>query len=310
MALKVTKADEIIEVKTLCTTIYSQPGLGKTSLAFTASNPLLFDFDKGAHRAANRKDVVQVGVWADVASITKDDISEYDTIILDTVGKALDSLAADIIKENSRLATGGALNQRGWGTLGVRFSAFLRKIRGYGKDVILISHMDEKADGDVIKERLKIQGGTKDLVTTDSDVMARISISNKERQLVFNPTETNLGKDPARLDFVTIPDIDKPEYRDFMAGILAQIKEKMNELSEDQIARKGEVEWFETHLPEIMTPEDINAVLGRAKSAGRDVQLLVVKRAEELGLEYDSETQGYVYLEEMADSPEEEKEDA
>lgn len=48
MALKITRSDEVIRVDTLCMTIYSQPGLGKTSLSFTASRPLLLDFDKGA----------------------------------------------------------------------------------------------------------------------------------------------------------------------------------------------------------------------------------------------------------------------
>ena len=60
MALNITKSNEVMEVKHLTTTIYSQPGLGKTSLAFTASNPLLLDFDQGAYRAVERGDVVQV----------------------------------------------------------------------------------------------------------------------------------------------------------------------------------------------------------------------------------------------------------
>ncbi len=294
MALKITKTDEVIEVKNLCVTIYSQPGLGKTSLAFTASRPLLLDFDKGAHRAVDRKDVVQVEDWRDVAGITAADIADYDTIIIDTVGKALDSLSSDIIRSNSKLSYGGALNQQGWGQLGVRFSAFLKMLRGFGKDVVLLSHMDEKPDGDTIKERLKIQGGSKDLVLTDSDVIARISIYNKERHLIFSPTDTSFGKDPASIGGLPIPEATTEAFGTCLTDIIGQIKDRLNALSETQVAHKAEVDWFKTKLPTMLSAEEINAVLGRSKKAGRDVQKMVVARAKELGFDFDPDSRQYI----------------
>ena len=293
MAIKITKADQVIEVSTLCMTIYSQPGLGKTSLAFTANKPLLLDFDKGAYRAVDRKDVVQVESWSDVAGISAADVGDYDTIIIDTVGKALDSLAADIIGGNSRLSYGGALNQQGWGQLGVRFSAFLKHLRSLGKDVVLISHMDEKQDGDAVKERLKIQGGSKDLVLTDSDVIARISIYNRERHLVFSPTETSFGKDPAGIGAMVVPDASSEAFATCLADILADTKGRLNDLSEAQVAHKAEIDWFKAKLPEMVSADEINAVLGRAKKAGRDVSSLVVARANELGFDFDADKRSY-----------------
>lgn len=294
MAIKVTRSDEAIKVETLCFTVYSQPGLGKTSLAFTASRPLLLDFDKGAHRAVDRKDTVQVSDWKDVASINAADVANYDTIIIDTVGKALDTLAQDIIRGNSRLSHGGALSQQGWGQLGVRFSAFLKMLRGFGKDVVLIAHMDEQKDGDAIKERLKISGGSKDLVLTDSDVIARISIISKQRYLVFSPTETAFGKDPAGISEMPVPDADSAEYATCLADIVARIKDKLNELSEDQVARKAEVDWFVSHLPTVEDAEGINILLTRAKAAGRDVALMVADRAATIGLVFDKEAGRYM----------------
>lgn len=298
MPLNITKSGEVIKVDAICVTIYSQPGLGKTSLAYTANRPLLLDFDKGAYRAVDRKDVVQVTDWKDVAGIAAADIAAYDTIIIDTVGKALDVLAQDIIRNNSKLGYAGALNQQGWGQLGVKFSAFLRLLRGFGKDVILIAHMDEQKDGDQIKERLKISGGSKDLVLTDSDAIARISVVNRERHLIFSPTETSFGKDPAQIDSMPIPDAIRPEYADCLARVIADIKEKLNALSEEQVARKSEVEWFAQAVPKMMDADAINAVLGRAKQAGRDVAKMVVDRATEIGLHFDPQTKAYVYIEE------------
>ena len=306
MPLKITKADEVIEVRQICMTIYSQPGLGKTSIAFTADNPLLLDFDAGSYRAVDRGDVVQVSAWDDVASIRMEDLADYDTVVIDTVGKALDALAQNIIKGNPRLSYGGALNQQGWGQLGVRFGAFLRNLRGHGKDVILLAHMDEKADGEVIKERLKIPGGSKDVVVADSDVIARISIYNKQRQLVFSPTETSFGKDPARLGMMPVPDASNADYRTCLGDVVRKVKEGLNSLSEAQIARRSEVQWFEDTLPDLMGPHDINQLLGRAKKAGPDVAKMLVQRAKDLDLEYCNETGGYVSKEDAESGEREE----
>lgn len=299
MALNITKADQVIEVTSLCTTIYSQPGLGKTSLAFTASRPLLLDFDKGAYRAVDRKDTVQIESWADVAAIAPEDLTDYDTIILDTVGKALDFLSADILEKNGRLGYAGALNQQGWGQLGVRFRQFLASLKRHGKDIVLVSHMDEKHDGEAIKERLKIQGGSKDLVLTDSDMIGRISVYNKQRQLMFSPTETSFGKDPAGFGSLIVPDAGKPEFASFLAGVLADAKAALNTLSEAQVERRSEVEWFTEHLPHVMDADGINDLLGRSKKAGKDVAKMVIARADELGLEFDPTTRKYKYLEEF-----------
>src|SRR5690606_38238567 len=52
MALKITKASDPLTVEQLIVCIYGPPGLGKTTLGFSARKPLLLDFDRGAHRAA------------------------------------------------------------------------------------------------------------------------------------------------------------------------------------------------------------------------------------------------------------------
>ncbi|MEK5761254.1 AAA family ATPase, partial [Acinetobacter variabilis] len=75
------------------------PGIGKTSLAFSATNPILFDFDKGAHRAGKyRKDTVQVNNWSEVSSLTANDLLGYDTVIVDTAGRMLDVIIAHLVK--------------------------------------------------------------------------------------------------------------------------------------------------------------------------------------------------------------------
>lgn len=307
MALKITSGLEPMTVDTLVMTVYSQPGLGKTSLAFTASNPLLLDFDRGAYRAVDRKDAVEVFAWSDVANMTAEDLRPYDTVVVDTVGKALDVLGADIINGQSKFSYNGALNQQGWGQLGVRFRSWLSKLRGFGKDVILLSHMDEKADGDTIKERLKIQGGSKDLVLTDSDVIARISINNGQRELVFSPTETSFGKDPAAIGTRPIPNASSGDFKAFAASVLSDVKTGLNSLSEEQVAMRSEVEWFENTLPDVTTTNEVNDLIGRAKKAGGAIPKMLADHARSLGFDFDAGAKKYVH-EDEDELPEDESE--
>ena len=100
MPLKIVSAAEPLPVETLVVTVYAEPGVGKTTLAFTAKKPLLLDFDKGARRAANRKDSVQIDAWADVAGLDAETLSPYSTIVVDTVGRARRSGAGHYQQES------------------------------------------------------------------------------------------------------------------------------------------------------------------------------------------------------------------
>src|SRR5258708_2400505 len=73
--LKIVKASEPMLVERINMCIYSPPGLGKSTLAFTARDPVLLDCDKGAYRAHNRKDTVPVSAWSDIESITAADLA-------------------------------------------------------------------------------------------------------------------------------------------------------------------------------------------------------------------------------------------
>src|SRR5580692_4536668 len=102
MALKIVPASDPLPVENIVLTIYAAPGLGKSSLSFTADKPLMLDFDHGSYRAATRGDSVQVASWLDVSLMTAEDLAPYDTIIVDTAGRSLDALAADIILNNPK----------------------------------------------------------------------------------------------------------------------------------------------------------------------------------------------------------------
>lgn len=292
MALKITRSSDPITVDRLNVCIYGQPGAGKTSLAFTASNPLLLDFDSGAYRAANRKDSVQIKSWQDVAAISADDLAGFDTIIVDTAGRALDSLSSDIIRRNPKAGRGGALTLQGYGTLKSEFVAFLKLLNGFGKDVVLIAHMDEQRNGDDIIERLDVQGGSKGEIYKASDAMGRIFVKGGTRQLDFTPREGSFGKNPGQLDVLEIPHPDRDPA--FLATVIQSIKDKLNTLTEEQVQARAELAKWQEAAQDAEDADGINALLPEAKDKPDAIKALVNARAKSLGLVFDAKAKQYV----------------
>ena len=294
MALKITRASDPIKVDRLNLVIYAAPGLGKTSLAFTAEKPLLLDFDNGSHRAANRKDAVVVSQWSDVAGITAEDLAPFKTVVVDTAGRALDALTADIIRVNPKHGRGGALTLQGYGELKARFGAFLKFLNTFGKDVVLIAHMDEQRSGDDVVERLDVQGGSKGEIYKAADAMGRIAIVNGQRWLRFSPTDAAFGKNPGRLEPLAIPATDSPEFDGFLARVIDTTKDRLNELSEAQQEAMTVLAAFRTDVLNAESAADVNNLMKKAKAGGDGFKALLVKRAKEIGLTFDKASAKFV----------------
>lgn len=293
MPLKIVPASEPIHVEQIVLTLYAPPGVGKTSLASSADAPLLLDTDRGSYRSAFRPDSVQPGNWGEVAGITKADVADYRTLVIDTAGRALDLLTADIIASNPKLGRGGALTLQGYGELKTRFAAFLKLVRGFGLDVVLVAHSDEKMQGDDLIERIDMQGGSKQEVYKVSDAMARLAIMGGQRVLTFSPTDTSFGKDPANIGRVEIPDLSREPQ--FLAGIIARIKDTLNALSEEQkeAAEKAErraLEWSAA-VGLCRDATDFDQLIPNAQTDAEKRELL--QAAEKHGFAYDKRAKAF-----------------
>lgn len=290
MSLKIVKSSQPIHITTLVGVLYSPPGLGKTTMAFTADKPLLLDADRGSHRARNRKDIVQIEKWSDVADMTADDFAGYSTVVVDTAGRALDALAADIIKDNPKMARGGALSLPGYGELKTRFTAWIKFIRSFGLDVILIAHSDENRKGDEVIERLDVQGASKNEIYKTADFMGRISIINGQRVLNLSPTDTAFGKNPGQLPALEVPHYDKdPE---FLAGVIKRTKDAINAMTQEQTRMAGMLaQWAEQIDKLPAEAAAFTAMIEPAKASDEsvrdNVKRLLLKVAKDRGLAFD-----------------------
>lgn len=294
MALRIVRSSDPIRVSRLNVCIYAAPGVGKTSISFTSDKPLLLDFDRGAHRAMNRKDTVQVESWEDVANITADDLADFSTVVVDTAGRALDVLTADIIRRNPKAGRGGALTLQGYGTLKAEFVAWLKHINGLGKDVVLIAHMDEQRNGDEIIERLDVQGGSKGEIYKAADAMGRLSIREGKRILNFSPTDAAFGKNPGQLEPLEVP---RPDIAPtFLADVIERIKARLNELTEEQREAQAVIEKWRENLADAEDAEAINLLVPAAKDAPKAIKALLHDRATKLGLQFDSKAGEYAVI--------------
>lgn len=290
MTLKIISKNDFIKVETIVMAIYSNPGIGKTTLGFSTHTPLLIDFDRGAYRATNRKDTVQVESWSDVVNITPDDLKPYQTIVVDTVGRELDILTAFLISENPKLGQkDGSLSLKGYGALKSQFSTWLKRLKLFGKDVVLISHSSEDKNGDDLIERLDIQGGSKGEIYKSADAMGRLSIVNSKRMLNFSPTDTAFGKNPAQLEPIEIPDIATAPT--FLGDVINNIKEKINALTEEQKQKQSQIADWVDSFNEAKTADEFNVLIKNTQDCDQTIAPIVkgalLKKIIEAGFKYD-----------------------
>lgn len=227
MALEgVLRGSDPIQVKRVTILLYGDPGLGKTTLASTSSNPIMIDTDESAHRAVLRDEegalrcaVMPVSNWAQLTRMSVADFEGYDTIIVDTLGTSLDMAALQI-------GGGRALSVNQWGILKSQAGSWLDMIRGTGKDIVYVAHSIDKKIGDVTFAEAHIPGGTKQTVMRQADMIGRLYSTAEGTMLSFNPSPGGIGKNSARVPDSLIKDVS--EIPDMLAKVISRAKEVMN----------------------------------------------------------------------------------
>lgn len=221
MANIIRKPSEIEAKDTLAMLIYGQPGVGKTTLAVSAPNPLLIDFDGGVNRinGAHYVDTVQPTGWEDMNAaleemFAKEQAGEahFDSIVIDTVGKMLDYMGNYIVAQDSRLGQrDGSLNLKGYGARKVLFADSIKRWLTLGKSVIFVAHEREDKQGDVTVKRPEV-GSTSNAgdLMKELDLVGYVQMVGNQRTIFFTPQEAFFAKNtcnlPAAVKISTILD--------------------------------------------------------------------------------------------------------
>jgi len=298
MALRVIQPSEVYTKDHLVGCIYGPPGLLKSTLANTAKNPILLDFDEGIHRAEFRRAFVPVPSWKDVSAMERTDFEPYNTAIVDTAGRALDKLSAYIIEKNPKMANpSGGLSLQGFGVLKVEFATFLNKLKSYGLDILLVVHMQEEKRGDEIVERLDAQGASRQEIYKSADFMGRLSSEpDGTISLNFTPSPTGFGKNPGHLPVMKFTVPISPAAR-YIETVFEKTKERINALTEEQRVVSAALEAWRDRVNQANSAEELTALIAQVPTDVRvqeSAKKVLNSIANDKGYRYDKDKSAFV----------------
>lgn len=230
--------------------IYGQPGVGKTSLALSAPKPLLIDFDNGLRRVAKQyqTDSVQIESYQDLLDIlTKEDISGYETIVIDTLGKMIDRIADWLAVSNPKVKQAdGQLSMKGWGNVKGEFQRLLKLLEGKNKSAIFIAHEKEEKVGDDVMRRPDVAGSSGKDIVKELDFMGYMSIRGGKRTIDLAPNEAYYAKNSLGLESFL-------EYKP-LAGINNFLSESIFDSYQEKLKKDNELgKTYEILIEDIKT---------------------------------------------------------
>lgn len=196
----IKKSNELTIPSTVKMMIYGQAGMGKTTLALSAPRPLLLDFDGGVKRVnmahLDGVDIVQVTSWQDVQQVLQENLSAYQTIVVDTIGKMMDFIIT--YKCGTRQP-----QIRDWGGINAEFSWMTRTLSSLNKNVVFVAHRDIRKEGDDTVFIPALREKSYNSIVTELDLLGYLEMKNENgvqrRTITFDPTSRNDGKNTCNL---------------------------------------------------------------------------------------------------------------
>lgn len=287
--------------------IAGYPGIGKTTLGLSAPKPLLIDVDFGINRtmASVRKDYIQPESYEELLNDLKGDLSDYETIVIDTGGKLLDLMKAYVIKNDIKNAKkDGTLSLQGYGAVGREFSRFMNYIYfDLRKHCVIIFHAVEEKQDEETKLRILVEGSTKNTVWQNVELGGFIEMRGNKKTIGFDNCERYFAKSSFGIKGnYTIPELDGTQQNDFLTKLFEQANKNIQEESkvfEEERKQYQEVMNALNPLIENMTLGNVNKVIEAIKTAPhiltseKEAKAHFSEKIKELNLVWNKEKQQY-----------------
>lgn len=199
------KPNELEFVTTIKMLVYGQPGIGKSTMALSSPNPVLFDFDGGVQRVnvAFQCPTLQVKSWEEALQALEElkggDV-DCKTIVIDTAGKMLDFMSDYIMRNDSKMRMrDGSLSLKGYGARKVMFQNFLREVSMMGKNIVFVAHEREEKDGETKIVRPEIGGSSAGDLMKELDLVGYVQAVGPDRTVYWTPQEKFYAKNTCNL---------------------------------------------------------------------------------------------------------------
>lgn len=284
------------------------PGVGKTTVAFSAPDVLLIDTDNGVKRVnpQHRKDASVCQTYEELLSDMKTpEFAQYKTVAIDTTGAFIELLKDWAMRNNpSANKKGGGISQQGFGIVKsefLRFSAELKRTH----NVIYIFHTSKSKDqeGNFIYD-LMCEGAAREIVWQPADLGAYMQIVGNDRYLCFTPTQSYSAKSSYGIKgMIKIPELKEGEPNEFITQLFEKVKKNMAEENKAFAPQKEAYEKVMEDGRQILeTITDIETFevakktlesLEHSLTSEKELRSLLKDKMAELGITYNKETKSY-----------------
>lgn len=304
----IKKPSEIVNVENKFRVLVAgYPGIGKTTLGLSAPKPLLIDVDFGINRvmASARKDFIQPESYDELLNDLKGDLSDYETIVVDTGGKLLDLMKNYVIKNDIKNAKkDGTLSLQGYGAVGREFTRFMNYIYyELRKHCVIIFHaVEEKQDEDT-KLRILVEGSTKNTVWQNIELGGFIEMRGDKKTIGFSNCERYFAKSSFGIKgLYNIPELNETTKNDFLTQLFEKANNNIQE--ESKIFEKERAEYqkvMDKYIPLIdnmsaETVEEVSNEMIKAEhklTSKKELSARFSEKLKSLNMQYNKETGKY-----------------
>lgn len=291
--------------KKLFMIIAGVPGIGKTTLALSAPKPLLIDLDKGISRVdpRYRKTTCVVNNYDELVNdLRTADLSNYETIVIDTGGKLFDLIKPIVIKEDYKNGKrDGNLSLQGYGASKKKFSDFVKFVKSLDKHLIVVFHASEvQLANDITGLRIRLEGSSKDDIWDDVDIGGFVEIVNGKRTIGFSNCERYYAKATHGIKGVMeIPSLEKNSTNDFVSKLFKKIIDDLNEETDEFNLYQNVINELKDEIAKAKTLEDLNNAFTSIANqkhyltSKEEAWAMLQAKAKELGFSYDKTTKQF-----------------
>ena len=284
--------------------IYGQVGTWKTTIGASSPNPIFLDFEGGIKRIDPqfRCASVQVSSYDEVKQFLNEDLSSFDTIIIDTLGKYLNAVKVWLQKNSPSVRDGRKI----FGMAKTEFLNFEASMRALNKNILYLAHSDEQErENGILKTVIRCEGSVKNIVQENLDFIAFLKKegvgANVKVIADFAGGDGSWGKDCLDIGAIEVKP-PRSTSNGFIKDVICQkYIDKLKVDDEERVKYTELKELIETDVRNVFNVTEINSYfkdkLGTHEQIW-DSQILEKKllnfKMKELNLEFDKDKQEFV----------------
>lgn len=292
--------------------LYGSPGVGKTTLALSAPDPVLIDFDRGMSRVRtqHRKTSIFCDTYEDVLTdLESPAMKDFQTIVVDTGGSFITYLQDWAMRADPKVnkQKNGAISLKGFGAVKQEFSRFTGYVRDtLNKNLIYVFHSMEQTDKDGnVQVRLMCEGAAKNIVWTPCDFGGYVQMIGNQRVVCFTPEQEYFAKGCHGIKGqMVVPELGPNDENNFITKLFDKAKANIAAEAEAYAPIKAQyeavMETVRKMLESVIDAESANKVstdiqaLAHASTSLKESSKMLKDKAASIGLVYSKSAAGFI----------------